>query len=65
MGGSCLKTPKLLEGFQQSSFIGKIGEGRVSCCKLLGVRSFALVAVHVGQVTMFKINVILVLQLFI
>ena len=27
-GGSCLKSPELLEGFQQSPFIGKVREGR-------------------------------------
>ena len=38
---SALKDPQLPESFQQSSFIGK-GGGVVSCCRLLGIRSFVL-----------------------
>ena len=37
-----LKSPELPESFQQSPFLGKVREGVVSCCKLLGVTSFVL-----------------------
>ena len=42
-GGPCLKKPKLLEAFQQSTSKGQVREGP-------GARSFVLASVHVGQV---------------
>ena len=50
MGGLCSQSPKLLEDFQQSPYKGKVRESVISCCQLLGVGSFALVADHVDQV---------------
>ena len=37
MGGSCSQSPELPEVFQQNMFKGKVREGIVGCCKLLGV----------------------------
>ena len=37
-----LKSPNSPKAFSKDLFIGEVREGLVSCCKLLGVRSFVL-----------------------